>query len=361
MKSSEKHSQQLTCPECGEVLITASDHVGCSNCDHLWPVRNGIPRFSDDDIYWGEIPENLMDDIVNDAKRIGWQCSTKRHLEKDYPSLIDYVLNETRADWRYLIPIEKEFDILDLGAGWGLISSVLAQHCNSVIALEKIEPRVEFLNTRFQQDGVKNISIIQGDVMNLPFPENSFDCIVCNGVLEWVGLFDHSRSPREAQIFFLKKLVKILKPEGYLYVGIENRFSYKQLLGVRDHSGLRFTSVVPRFLANWITMWFNRGNIFFLANEARGYRTYTYTASGYQKLLKKGGFNKMTLYYAFPGYNYPRWLIPSDQLNAYKFFLQNLLLPRSKFGRFAQKIAGLSLFDKSHRLVVPDFCMIVQK
>src|SRR4030065_2206102 len=104
--------------------------------------------------------------------------------------------------------------------------------------MESVRQRVSFQHIRQQQEHVRNIRFVRADWLRLPFPDNSFDLVVANGVLEWLGLSDYSRNPRQVQQEFLKEARRVLKPGGCLYVGTENRFGISFFAGARDHSGL---------------------------------------------------------------------------------------------------------------------------
>jgi len=348
----------LACPDDRGKLTHAGEAVQCPDCSKRWPVKDGVPLFSNEDIYWGEISRQQMQQIVDLARNDHWLNALDALLKPDNPRIYDYVTDSTRADWRYPMTLDKSKTALDLGAGWGLLTSELAKVCDSVVALEKIPLRVEFMRTRFRQDNLTNVQIIQGDFLTIPFPDNSFDCIVCNGVLEWVGLYDLTRKPREAQMFFLKNLARLLKPGGTLYIGIENRFGYKQLLGTRDHSGLRFTSLLPRFMADWV-MRFSRSNkAFFLDdNVVAGYRTYTYSAAGYRKLLRECGFRTPEIYFVVPNYSHPRWLIPTSNINAFRFLFNRMFNPRTTTGRLLNRVINMPLPGAPQRFFMGDFCI----
>ncbi len=352
----------LVCPQCKSTLQHSEKTLTCHDCGKDWQVKDDVPQFSEEDIYWGEVSKEFMQNIVKEAKNSNWLNAINTLLKPVNPRIYDYVTDSTRADWRFPITLDKSKTALDLGAGWGLLTSELAKICGTVVALEKIPLRVDFMQTRFSQDNLKNVQIIQGDFLNIPFPENSFDCIVCNGVLEWVGLYDLGRKPREAQMFFLKNLARLLKPGGTLYVGIENRFGYKQILGTRDHSGIRFTSLIPRFLANLVMRFSTKNKAFFLDNNiVPGYRTYTYTARGYHKLLRECGFQTPDIYFVIPSYSHPRWLIPADDKDAFRFLFDRLFHPRTRTGRMLKKFVNMKLPGLPQRFFMGDFCIYARK
>ena len=68
--------------------------------------------------------------------------------------------------------IRKNDIVYDLGAGSGIISSVLARRCRQVFAVE-IEPKtIELLRQNTKES--ENIAIIKSDIMKLPVPDGSY-------------------------------------------------------------------------------------------------------------------------------------------------------------------------------------------
>jgi hypothetical protein len=136
------------------------------------------------------------------------------------------------------------------------------------------------------------------------------------------------RPPREVQLSFLREVKRVLSDKGCLYIGIENRFSLGYMLGVPDHSGLRYTSLIPRSMANFLVKRYgrsggmsrdtsNREN----EKEWRGYRTYTYSIKGYNSLFREAGF-KFKSYWAFPSYDEPLFSARLNDSVALKGFVQ---------------------------------------
>ena len=148
-----------------------------------------------------------------------------------------------------------------------------------------------------------------------PLPPHSFDLIVLNGVVEWLGLSDLTRDPRDVQVSLLASLRGLLRPGGCVYVGIENRIGYDLFLGARDHSGVRFTSLLPRVVASLYLRLLGRSGYTTGRRTARAlhaYRTYTYSARGYRRLLLDAGYREVEMYCSMPHYNQPLVLIPTE-------------------------------------------------
>ncbi len=83
--------------------------------------------------------------------------------------------------------------------------------------------------------------------------------------------------PKASFSFLAKVSLRILQPDGHLYIGIENRYGYGYFFGVpEDHTGVKYASLVPRWLANVLRS---------SAQMGHQYRTYTYGYGGMHKLL----------------------------------------------------------------------------
>jgi SAM-dependent methyltransferase len=269
---------------------------------------NDIPVYSPDR-YWGKVPQAELESALKVITDQGWDEFVGR-----YGKVFDVTFEENRADWRFVVPLTANSTVLDIGAGMGRISIPLARVVNRVVACDQSLLRMKFLQLRAKREGLANLEVSVADIFNLPYPKASFDLVVMNGVLEWVGVTDKFANPREAQIASLRICRDLLKPDGYLYIGIENRLALAYLRGP-DHLGLWFTSYLPRWLANVYTKW----------RLGRSYNTYTYTKRGYEKLLREAGFTTFSFYLPYPGYNMPRLMIPYDNLKALEYVISNLM------------------------------------
>lgn len=341
---------EFTCPKDHNVLEKRDDSYHCASCDAKYPIINNVPRFTDAKFYWGEIPESSMDAMLDVIKDKGYDAGLD-YLEENFPGRSKFVFNVSRSDWRFAVDIKPGMKILDLGCGWGTHSFPLADLGAEVYAVDITTQRVDFVEARKQSEKKENIHPLVANVMELPFSEGSFDLIVSNGVLEWVGLQEQYGNPRQVQEKFLKLMHGLLKKDGVLYVGIENRFALSYFARGIDHSGIRYTSLMPRKLANFYT---NK-------KLKKPYLTYTYTQNGYKKLFKAMGFKKVNTYIPFPGYNNPSSLVPYKSLDALRFFV----LSRGRFKKiksgFLQNILFNKLFLKLYRFLSFSFAFYLKK
>jgi ubiquinone/menaquinone biosynthesis C-methylase UbiE len=302
---------RFSCPRCKTSLTLGISSYDCNPCHESYPIRDQHVDFLGEvDFYAGELPQNDMRKLIEEIDSLGYSEALKRlYLKRPY--LRNYIEDKRRGDWICHCFGRNNRRCLDIGSGLGNLSEMLSHHYDEVYSLEAVHERIEFQERRFKNSDVKNITIVRGNALELPFPDDYFDLVVCNGVLEWVGKMNTARPPREVQLSFLEEVKRILSDKGCLYIGIENRFGFGYMLGQPDHSGLRYTSLVPRSVANFLVKRYGRsGGIYRDTSskekekEWRGYYTYTYSIIGYNSLLREAGF-KFKSYWAFPSYNKP--------------------------------------------------------
>jgi len=303
-------TEVLVCPRCKTAFTQKDKTLYCEHCGTQCTIEEGVYDFiGEHGSYWGEIFLEEMQQTLETAKTLGWRAAAREAGFK-HPNMNEYIMSNMRIDWLFhCIDFSKTKSCLDLGSGWGAITFGLAKYYDEVWSLEAVKQRIEFQKIRKEQDDINNIKFVRADWLRLPFPDNYFDLVVANGVLEWIGLSDYSRNPRQLQLNFLKEVKRVLKPGGCLYIGTENRFALSFFLGAKDHSGLPFTSILPRKVADLVVKLSGKAGEYRQGNQMRkwgDYRTYTYSYWGYRKILKEAGFNQTELYWTL-SYNAPKY------------------------------------------------------
>jgi 2-polyprenyl-3-methyl-5-hydroxy-6-metoxy-1,4-benzoquinol methylase len=287
-------------------LSEPGEEIKCSTCGRVGSYIDGIPCFTDPSYYWGEIPLERMQEANRLAAEVGWRAAVER-VTLDEP-MRDYICAPWRADFQKLWNLGPNSAVLDVGAGWGGISAALAANFSRVVAVEGVLERTRFIRQRARQENLP-LETVCADFLRLPLAPGQFDVVVLNGVLEWVGLANRNGDPRDLQVAFLRAVRKLLKPSGFLCVGIENRIALAYFRGVRDHSGLRYTSLMPRAMADRACRWFSRRH---RSDVNVGYRIYTYSLPGYRKLFQDAGLGAARAFHAWHGYNVPTVLLPLE-------------------------------------------------
>lgn len=131
-------------------------------------------------------------------------------MENFYVSKGDFYFSEARTDLISLVPPRPENRVLEIGSGKGgtLMSLKNMKRAQEVVGVELME-----IEDSYQQAPEIDKMII-GDIeaMEIPYPEDYFDVILCGDVLE------HLNDPWSV----LKHLKQLLKPGGKVIMSLPN-------------------------------------------------------------------------------------------------------------------------------------------
>lgn len=362
-------SEILVCPECKTQLKEYTNKLSCEGCGKEYLADNGFYDFiGDAPYYWNEIPVEETENFLKIAREKGWKDAA-RYLSLKHSQFDEYIMSKARADWLFhCVDFSSTKTCLDIGSGWGAIVFTLSSYFDEVWSLEAVKQRIEFQRIRREQENIKNIKFVRSDWLTLPFPDNYFDIVSSNGVLEWVGLSDYSRNPRELQLEFIREIRRILKPGGCLYIGIENRYSLDFFLGNKDHSGLPFTSILPRNLSNVIVRLSQKAGEYRQHNQMDkwpDYRTYTYSLKGYRDLLKTADFNQVDFYWT-TAYNNPKFAgkFGNDSISYFLHFLRSRKSSSNLAGSIGISVLAhmpKSIVSLAASIFAPDFLIYAYK
>ena len=339
----------FVCPHCLGHLTEASITLACRSCAQTFPLWHGVPNFgAKTDYYYGEFPQAVMRSIIETAAKQGsakaFEDALRDKTDDWRRYFLHYATDETRAAWQFLLRLPENASVLDMGCGWGNLAISLARNFATVYAMDLVPERAVISSIRAREAGLHNIrALVGGNTKQLPFPDSSLDAVILNGVLEWAATsFPNIDDPRQAQLHVLREIVRVLKPEGQVYIGIENRLGFLYFLGRPDeHSKLKFATLLPRRVANRYS----------LAKRGQPYRTYTYTWRGYRKLLREAGLPDARFYCPFPEYREFSELIDLDRPPD----LARALHPTSLSGRLGLQVCKrvnlLREFSPSYSIV----------
>lgn len=200
-------------------------------------------------------------------------------LNKDKRWPLLYHLSPVRHNLLSWYDFEKSATLLEIGAGCGALTGLFCRKVAKVTALELSPKRAEITSNRHR--GYNNLRVLAGNLSELNSSE-SFDYVTCVGVLEYSKRFF---SPEPADLNFLKTARSLLKPNGTLIIGIENKFGLKYWAGAQeDHTGEFFASI---------------------QNYPNHPDIMTYSKPELEKLLQLSGFRSTQFYYPIPDYKLP--------------------------------------------------------
>ncbi|RUM60342.1 MAG: methyltransferase [Persephonella sp.] len=107
-----------------------------------------------------------------------------------------------------IIPINKNFKVMDIGAGTGLVDIPLSEYVAQIYAFDLSEGMLNVFKEKLKNQRIKNIKIFRKDILSEDFSEKDFDLIITSMT------FHHLDNPKEA----LKKLKDYLKEDGYIAI-----------------------------------------------------------------------------------------------------------------------------------------------
>jgi len=133
---------------------------------------------------------------------------------------------------------DREFkSVLEVGTGGGRLTYSFAYHGYQVVGIEPDKWYRNLVNQFVEKRGLSNCEIIDGDIHDIPYPDRTFDIVVCRAVIEHVQNPDiavselvrcarilcivstpfgfESDSPGHIHHFFDDDIDRIFKPYNY--------------------------------------------------------------------------------------------------------------------------------------------------
>lgn len=122
--------------------------------------------------------------------------------------------------------------VLDVGGSAGVMTEIFADSFHEVVELDIDHVAIEKGRANCKSE---NVVWVCGDGANLPFPDNSFDCVICNHVYEHL----------DNQQGLADEILRVLNLNGFCYWSAGSRFVL-----VEGHYKLPFLSWFPNKISN---------------------------------------------------------------------------------------------------------------
>ncbi|MCI8465132.1 MAG: class I SAM-dependent methyltransferase [Lachnospiraceae bacterium] len=240
----------------------------------------GVDRYSD-----GAVEDELLE-IVKSASDAG---TLNKIIEerKSWPLL--YHLSPLRYNIIESIPIRQGEKVLEIGAGCGAITGILAEKAGKVTCIELSKKR-SMINA-YRNQG-KNIEIKVGNFETVHKKlQETYDVITLIGVFEYAQSYIDSPDPF---VDFLKMIEGHLSEQGRVILAIENQYGLKYWAGCREDHVNQFFSGLEGYPGT---------------DRAR-----TFGRDGLCRLLKKAGLSAAKVYYPYPDYKFAMKIYSDDYL-----------------------------------------------
>ena len=255
--------------------------------ERIGNVTLDLSRYTGEDLYCdGEVEDRLLE-IVRDFPEEEFDRIIR--TEKDWPVL--YHLSSIRSNIISWIPFTGQEKVLEIGAGPGAITGVLAQRCASVECVELSKKRSQI--NAYRHRSAENLLIHVGNFEDIePALDRDYDYIFLIGVLEYAGSYLSGRDPFAEE---LTRVLSHLRPGGRAVVAIENRLGLKYWAGcAEDHSGRYFDGIES-----------------YVSKDAPAE---TFSRPALEDLLRRSGAQEYSFYYPYPDYKFTEVLYSDRRL-----------------------------------------------
>jgi len=308
----------LACPNCHLELQQKDNSLLCFHCDVKWQIRNGIPDFLDENIFYGPISRTELKEINQKISKRDWKDILLNHPSKQVKKAAFSMINPDRANWRLFLPLTRESVVLEVGARSGAVSHIMALSYGHVFAIEPVWEYAEFMSHRFKQEKISNITVIRSNAHQIPVPYHTIDLAVFND--------DIMSSGREISQILKKRFLKIfaqihrcISTGGFICLLVRNRWTPQNIV--------------------------DRNND-------------TLSAKGYKNVLEKSGFFNIETFGILPESSNPKFIVPVQD-NTFSYLDECFDLQQRTFvSRFKRRIFHVLCIDK---YVVPSLCIFGQK
>ena len=185
------------CPSCGCDNLTSDESsnssIVCRACGAEFVCKKGIPR---------------LVNLENYSASFGFQWNKHAKTQLDSYSGLDLSKNRVLAatGWKTL-DVPRGQRILEAGSGAGRFTEVLVKTGGDIHSFDYSDA----VEANYSNNGqAKNLTLFQGDIYRIPYKDQTFDWVICLGVIQ------HTPDPRGA--FF--SLEKKVAPGGWLVIDV---------------------------------------------------------------------------------------------------------------------------------------------
>ena len=221
------------CPNCMCSLEIGEEHIVCNN-GHKFEISDDIP------LMFIEGGVEHADIITNKIKEFYEENPFPNYDDNDDPSSL---INKAEVSvFAKLLNDGLPFNsrILEVGCGTGQLANYLSLASRYVYGIDISLNSLKLANNFKRKNSLKGISFYQMNLFRPVFKNETFDTVICNGVLH------HTYRAFEG----LKIITNLLKMNGYLIIGLYNK--YGRLFTKLRKQIFRYTGKKFHFLDSYL-------------------------------------------------------------------------------------------------------------
>ena len=140
-------------------------------------------------------------------------ASLKWTGERIIPSVLNEIAVEHISRYAFCLQLATGKKVLDIACGEGYGSNLLVPYASSVTGVDIDEKTISYAQQKYSST---NLKFIKASVLNLPFPDKSFDVIISFETIEHIS--EHEE--------MIAEISRVLKQDGMLIISTPNKKVY---------------------------------------------------------------------------------------------------------------------------------------
>ncbi len=200
----------LLCSPChGTSLDFEDNHATCTQCGHVFHKEDGIWL-----MFWPHEHFNSPGDVTEQVKAFYEKTPFPNYDDRDSVQLLIDKARKGGYAQALNRSIPYNSTVLEVGCGTGQLSNFLGVSCRRVIGVDLCLNSLRLGEQFRDKHGLNRVRFTQMNLFRPCFKPEQFDVILCNGVLH------HTAEPCGG----FQGLLPLLKPGGYIVIGLYNRY-----------------------------------------------------------------------------------------------------------------------------------------
>ncbi len=196
------------CARCGGSL-TVDTGVRCTRCNHAFSVDDGIPC-----LYVPAEVDGTQEAVTQEVRAFYEETPFPNYEE--FESIEDLVRKAEAGLFARMLNDQIPFNsrVLEVGCGTGQLTNYLGVAERNIFGVDMTLNSLKLANEFRSRHGLDHVGFYQMNLYRPIFREESFDVVLCNGVL--CAAADPYRG--------FQSIARLVKRGGYILVGLYNTY-----------------------------------------------------------------------------------------------------------------------------------------
>ena len=149
------------------------------------------------------------------------------------PFIGRFYIKRLQIALEYLVSETKQYDkILEVGYGSGIFFPELVRHCKKLQGLEVFGLKEQNIVRKMMLKENICVDLIQGSILDIPFPGDYFDALICISTIEHLEPKDIDQA--------LSEIKRVVKKDGTIIIGFPSMRKSMQLYAMMMMKTLNF-------------------------------------------------------------------------------------------------------------------------